>query len=240
MYKTVKGSRVGAAILDIIFYSIITSILIIISVFPFIQSLSEQDRQQLGDMGNNNIFTPTIVPENIHSTILTYLVVMIIFVYLWTLIYYVVIPYYNNGSTIGKKILKIKVFDPNRSASASKPVSFIKLFLRSVDMWFSTLSLIVLPLIFVYIDGYNISSIILQYSSNVIAIIVLICILIDARGQTFYDKFLKLQVVFSDTNTTAVNYVTNGYTSHPNNNNNTFENNEQNSNYNDPNNINNQ
>ena len=116
---------------------------------------------------------------------IVYTIVNIIFV----IVYFIIIPYFFKGQTIGKKIFKIKVFKENK-------LTITSLIIRNLII--NGLAYMVLTLILLFILPYNIyfiSTSILTLIQLTIMIITIIGIIKNNRKLIIHDKLSKTQVV---------------------------------------------
>lgn len=110
--------------------------------------------------------------------------------------YFVIFQKYNNGQTIGKKIMKIKVIDLNNDK-----VSLLNYFLRSLCIYYiyigNVISLIINSIL-VYIlnpSNYMIINLVISYFFLILSFIILLSILIRKDKRGFHDLISKTKVV---------------------------------------------
>lgn len=116
---------------------------------------------------------------------IVYTVVNIIFV----IVYFIIVPYFFKGQTIGKKVFKIKVFKENK-------LTITSLIIRNLII--NGLAYMSLTLILLFILPYNIYFIItsiLTLIQLIIMIIIIIGIIKNNKKLILHDKLSKTQVV---------------------------------------------
>lgn len=182
--KSIKGERIGAAIVDQIilgFISFVLGILItMLIVFTIYQNNSYESRQFIIFNSDKSIITQAI----------TFFVSL-----LFTFVYFTLIPYFTKGKTIGKSIVGIKVVSIDY-----KKASFLQLLIRNI-FFFETLILSGISLIILSTINENnafsmlFSSGFLGLLSIVINIVILIMILATSDERGFHDMIAKTCVV---------------------------------------------
>ena len=116
---------------------------------------------------------------------IVYTIVNIIFV----IVYFIIIPYFFKGQTIGKKFFKIKVFKENK-------LTITSLIIRNLII--NGLAYMSLTLILLFILPYNIYFIITSILTLIqltIMIIIIIGIIKNNKKLIIHDKLSKTQVV---------------------------------------------
>ena len=105
------------------------------------------------------------------------------------LLYFIAFQGYNNGQTVGKKILKIEVVD-----AEDNNITFKQLFLRSVFIYPIVLALLQIILIFVLNKStYLTFSTIISYLQYGIYLVCFITTIVSGRG--LHDKFAGTKVI---------------------------------------------
>lgn len=107
------------------------------------------------------------------------------------ILYFVVFQYYNNGQTLGKKIMKLRVISNNGDSLSLNQVAYRALIINSVLINM----LIVAALLFLGRNYYYYASLLLQIISEVIVIVTLIMIMFRKDGRGLHDIIAGTKVV---------------------------------------------
>lgn len=107
------------------------------------------------------------------------------------ILYFVVFQYYNNGQTLGKKIMKLRVISNNGDSLSLNQVAYRALVINSVLINM----LIVAALLFLGRNYYYYASLLLQIISEVIVIVTLIMIMFRKDGRGLHDIIAGTKVV---------------------------------------------
>ncbi len=193
--KTIKTNRLLAALLDLITVILITSIIVIpIAIIYYNKSginsfyyLVTEDiiktYQENGLIDKNLVFKAT-------SSSYVFFLIYIATSILIRFIYYVLIPTFNDGATLWKKVFSLKIVD-----SSGKKPTLLKLCLRSVMFWLSVITIPGAIILHYSFDAYGVYSQILSGISILIQLVVILVIALGVDGQIFYDKWLNLKIV---------------------------------------------
>lgn len=107
------------------------------------------------------------------------------------ILYFVVFQYYNNGQTLGKKIMKLRVISNNGDSLSLNQVAYRALIINSVLINM----LIVAALLFLGRNYYYYASLLLQIISEIIVIVTLIMIMFRKDGRGLHDIIAGTKVV---------------------------------------------
>lgn len=107
------------------------------------------------------------------------------------ILYFVVFQYYNNGQTLGKKIMKLRVISNNSDSLSLNQVAYRALIINSVLINM----LIVAALLFLGRNYYYYASLLLQIISEIIVIVTLIMIMFRKDGRGLHDIIAGTKVV---------------------------------------------
>ena len=107
------------------------------------------------------------------------------------ILYFVVFQYYNNGQTLGKKIMKLRVISNNGDSLSLNHVAYRALIINSVLINM----LIVAALLFLGRNYYYYASLLLQIISEIIVIVTLIMIMFRKDGRGLHDIIAGTKVV---------------------------------------------
>ena len=177
MQKSIKGERIGAAIIDYMIFSFVSSIpaVALIPLVGFESFLTWLLSSEF-----------TVVPDNfVLYTILNAVAALII-----GLILYAIIPTKNNGQTLGKMMLKIRAVTlDNQNPSLSVHA------LRAIMLWSAYVNL---PLLVFLSFDYFTATVIMSGASFLTGALVLvsvIMILANQDGRGLHDNLTKTQVI---------------------------------------------
>ncbi len=107
------------------------------------------------------------------------------------ILYFIVFQYYNNGQTLGKKIMKLRVISNNGDSLSLNQVAYRALIINSVLINM----LIVAALLFLGRNYYYYASLLLQIISEIIVIVTLIMIMFRKDGRGLHDIIAGTKVV---------------------------------------------
>lgn len=196
--KAMFSQRLLAFIIDIFILSIITALIIsFISVNNTASKLYDEQNKILEDYidGNYNMEDYVNKMIDIEYDISKYTVVSSLVAIVISLLYYVVYPCYNDGQTIGKKILKIKVKKVN-----DKELSMNDLLIRSMINNSILLNIICIILVLLLNKSlYLTTSSLFNGIQYLIMFISVILIAFSKSSQGIHDRIVKTEVVMVDT-----------------------------------------
>jgi len=141
---------------------------------------------------NNEINTGTYLNQysnisyNLDKENIIYTIINIIFI----VIYFIIIPFFYNGQTIGKKLLKIKVIKENGKLTIKD------LIIRNIII--NGLGFILISLILIYLIpalGYFIITLILSIVQLIVIIITMVAIIKSDEHLGLHDKITNTKVV---------------------------------------------
>lgn len=193
--KPFFAERICAIILDMLIVSTIASLV----VFPFLDSkaitkLNNQALEVIDSYDENKINTETYFSERIsilYQTARTNGIVTIIQIIIMIL-YFMVYQFYNDGQTIGKKIMKIKVVNNDEDMPLTMNNIVIRsLIINSILMNMISLSFAIFSEQYVYFYGVFIFEVI-QYAVIVIS---LLLIIIGKQGRGVHDMIARTKVI---------------------------------------------
>lgn len=196
--KAMFSQRLLAFIIDIFILSIITALIIsFIPVNNTASKLYDEQNKILEDYidGNYNMEDYVNKMIDIEYDISKYTVVSSLVAIVISLLYYVVYPCYNDGQTIGKKILKIKVKKVN-----DKELSMNDLLIRSMINNSILLNIICIILVLLLNKSlYLTTSSLFNGIQYLIMFISVILIAFSKSSQGIHDRIVKTEVVMVDT-----------------------------------------
>lgn len=196
--KAMFSQRLLAFIIDIFILSIITALIIsFIPVNNTASKLYDEQNKILEDYidGNYNMEDYVNKMIDIEYDISKYTVVSSLVAIVISLLYYVVYPCYNDGQTIGKKILKIKVKKVN-----DKELSMNDLLIRSMINNSILLNIICIILVLLLNKSlYLTTSSLFNGIQYLIMFISVILIAFSKSSQGIHDRIAKTEVVMVDT-----------------------------------------
>lgn len=179
--KKVSGERLGAAILDSIFVSIVS----LIPMGIYMAIILDFD-----DIFNSLLVNLTFGEEG-YTMFLVYSIVVELII---GILYFGLLPYKKNGQTWGKKILRIKAVD-----EYGENPTFIKHLIRAIQNW--TVYISVPFLLLMLIVNEEIFIIVFGLFGNVMNLVVFVSlILVFARedGRGIHDLLANTMVVSAD------------------------------------------
>lgn len=196
--KAMFSQRLLAFIIDLVFISMITSIItMFVPVNDTATKLYEEQNRVLEGYVDGTVSMEEYVNQIVdlsydisRQTVIVSIVAVVI-----SLLYYVVYPCYNNGQTFGKKLMKIKIKKTN-----DKELTMNDLLVRSMINNSILVNIInIILVLFLSKSLYlSISSVVssIQY---LVLIISLIMIAFTKNAQGLHDKVCKTEVVVADT-----------------------------------------
>ncbi len=195
------GKRILAYLFDIILVYFLVSLIIgIRAINPTYDKYleeSEKYNELLKDFEDEKITAEEVanlsgdIAYNLNRYSISYNIVIVVVL----IGYFVFFQKYNNGQTLGKKIMKIKIV----SSLKDKNVSLLRYLLRSISTYYIMLGGIiplVLNSILIFIipkNSYMLVSSIINYAFFTISIVSLI--LLWARKNTIHDTLAKTKVI---------------------------------------------
>lgn len=180
MYKKVSLERLVAAIIDSILVSIVTSI-------PgFVYFASKGIGELMDYLLNSN-------DEKYLEDMMTFSLITFVFGLIFSIIYFVYLPYKSNGQTPGKKLLRIKAIDE----FGNNP-TFKQHFIRAIQNWNTYAIAPVMLLILVNMVLYSIVETIVISLVTVVVTFTYLMILIREDGRGLHDIISETRVVRAD------------------------------------------
>ena len=196
--KAMFSQRLLAFIIDLVFISMITSIItMFVPVNDTTTKLYEEQNRVLEGYVDGTVSMEEYVNQMVdlsydisRQTVIVSIVAVVI-----SLLYYVVYPCYNNGQTFGKKLMKIKIKKTN-----DKELSMNDLLIRSMINNSILVNIITIALVlFLSKDLYLSMSSLLSSVQYLVLIISLIMIAFTKNAQGLHDKVVHTEVVQADT-----------------------------------------
>lgn len=181
MYKRVNGERFVAAMIDAIIVSIVSIIPVIIFLFA---SGWESLVDYMVDGGG------FLEEESWYST---FLIIAVLTETVVGIIYFVYVPYKQNGQTFGKKIMKIKAIDE----FGNNP-SFKQHFIRAIQNWNTYVSALTFFIFYINVTMFTVISSSLGSMVGLVAFISYMMILIKEDGRGIHDLITDTRIVKSD------------------------------------------
>lgn len=196
--KAMFSQRVLAFIIDFILLSIITSLIVMfVPVNDTAAELYEEQNRVLKGYTEGTVSMEEYVNQMVDlgydiskQTVIVSIVTIVI-----SLLYYVVYPCYNNGQTLGKKLMKIKIKKTN-----DKELTMNDLLVRGMINNSILVNIITVALVlFLSKDLYLSVSSLLSSIQYLVLIISLIMIAFTKNAQGLHDKIVNTEVVIADT-----------------------------------------
>lgn len=196
--KAMFSQRVLAFLIDLFILSIITSLItMFIPINDTATKLYEEQNRVLEGYVDGSVSMEEYVNQMVdlgydisRQTVIVSIVTIVI-----SLLYYVVYPCYNNGQTLGKKLMKIKIKKTNDTE-----LSMNDLLIRSMINNSILVNIInVILVLFLSKNLYLSTSSLVSFIQYLVLIISLIMIAFTKNAQGLHDKVCKTEVVVADT-----------------------------------------
>lgn len=196
--KAMFSQRVLAFLIDLLLLSIICSLItMFVPVNDTATKLYEEQNRVLEGYVDGSVSMEEYVNQMVdlgydisRQTVIVSIVTIVI-----SLLYYVVYPCYNNGQTLGKKLMKIKIKKTNDTE-----LSMNDLLIRSMINNSILVNIInVILVLFLSKNLYLSTSSLVSFIQYLVLIISLIMIAFTNNAQGLHDKVCKTEVVVADT-----------------------------------------
>ena len=196
--KAMFSQRVLAFLIDLLLLSIICSLItMFVPVNDTATKLYEEQNRVLEGYVDGSVSMKEYVNQMVdlgydisRQTVIVSIVTIVI-----SLLYYVVYPCYNNGQTLGKKLMKIKIKKTNDTE-----LSMNDLLIRSMINNSILVNIInVILVLFLSKNLYLSTSSLVSFIQYLVLIISLIMIAFTKNAQGLHDKVCKTEVVVADT-----------------------------------------
>ena len=196
--KAMFSQRVLAFLIDLVLISMITSLItMFVPVNDTATKLYEEQNRVLEGYVEGTVSMEEYVNQMVdlsydisRQTVIVSIVTIVI-----SLLYYVVYPCYNNGQTLGKKLMKIKIKKTNDTE-----LSMNDLLIRSMINNSIMVNIInVILVLFLSKNLYLSTSSLVSFIQYLVLIISLIMIAFTKNAQGLHDKVCKTEVVVADT-----------------------------------------
>lgn len=191
--KAMFISRLVAFLIDFVIVLFAASLIAI----PFtdtkkINGLYDKSHELVNDFGTNKISTKEYIAEYINisydvakSNGMTTIIVVLI-----GLFYYTVIPLYNNGKTLGKKLMKIRMISRSGELTANQLI-FRSFIANSLLLDFVSIILLLISSKTIYFYCFGLFSII-QYLITIVSIVM---VMYGKNGLALHDLIARTKVV---------------------------------------------
>ena len=196
--KAMFSQRVLAFLIDLLLLSIICSLItMFVPVNDTATKLYEEQNRVLEGYVDGSVSMEEYVNQMVdlgydisRQTVIVSIVTIVI-----SLLYYVVYPCYNNGQTLGKKLMKIKIKKTNDTE-----LSMNDLLIRSMINNSILVNIInVILVLFLSKNLYLSTSSLVSFIQYLVLIISLIMIAFTKNAQGLHDKVCKTEVIVADT-----------------------------------------
>lgn len=196
--KAMFSQRVLAFLIDLVLLSIICSLItMFVPVNDTATKLYDEQNRVLEGYVDGSVSMEEYVNQMVdlgydisRQTVIVSIVTIVI-----SLLYYVVYPCYNNGQTLGKKLMKIKIKKTNDTE-----LSMNDLLIRSMINNSILVNIInVILVLFLSKNLYLSTSSLVSFIQYLVLIISLIMIAFTNNAQGLHDKVCKTEVVVADT-----------------------------------------
>lgn len=196
--KAMFSQRVLAFLIDLVLLSIICSLItMFVPVNDTATKLYEEQNRVLEGYVDGSVSMEEYVNQMVdlgydisRQTVIVSIVTIVI-----SLLYYVVYPCYNNGQTLGKKLMKIKIKKTNDTE-----LSMNDLLIRSMINNSILVNIInVILVLFLSKNLYLSTSSLVSFIQYLVLIISLIMIAFTKNAQGLHDKVCKTEVIVADT-----------------------------------------
>ena len=196
--KAMFSQRVLAFLIDLVLLSIICSLItMFVPVNDTATKLYEEQNRVLEGYVDGSVSMEEYVNQmvDLGYDISRQTVIVSIGTIAISLLYYVVYPCYNNGQTLGKKLMKIKIKKTNDTE-----LSMNDLLIRSMINNGILINIInVILVLFLSKNLYLSTSSLVSFIQYLVLIISLIMIAFTNNAQGLHDKVCKTEVVVADT-----------------------------------------
>ena len=206
MKTSILSKRISAYLIDILFLFVIINLITDIKfINPYYDKYIESYEQysELIENYNNEEINEEEFNElyNInYYEVSKYSIAYNVVIVLSIILYFVVFQKFNNGQTLGKKFLKIKVVENNTEENAS----LLKYFLRSLPIYFIYIGGI-LPLIInsilVFVlneNNYMFISTIISYGFLILSIVTLVMLNVRKDERGIHDLLANTKVIYME------------------------------------------
>ena len=196
--KSMFRQRVLAFIIDFFILGLISSLIIMfVPVSETASKLYEEQNKILMSYSEGTVSMEEYVNQliDLEYDIAKQTVIVSIVTIVISILYYVVYPCYNNGQTLGKKLMKIKI-----KKTDDTDLSMNDLLIRGMinnSILVNIISIILV--LFLSKDLYLSTSSLLNIIQYLVLIISLIMIAFTKNAQGLHDKVCKTEVVVADT-----------------------------------------
>ncbi len=196
--KAMFSQRVLAFLIDLLLLSIICSLItMFVPVNDTATKLYDEQNRVLEGYVDSSVSMEEYVNQMVdlgydisRQTVIVSIVTIVI-----SLLYYVVYPCYNNGQTLGKKLMKIKIKKTNDTE-----LSMNDLLIRSMINNSILVNIInVILVLFLSKNLYLSTSSLVSFIQYLVLIISLIMIAFTKNAQGLHDKVVHTEVVQADT-----------------------------------------
>lgn len=204
MKTSIISKRISAYLIDILFLFVVINLITGIKfINPYYDKYIESYEQysELIENYNNEEINEEEFNElyNInYYEVSKYSIAYNVVIVLSIILYFVVFQKFNNGQTLGKKFLKIKVVENNTEENAS----LLKYFLRSLPIYFIYIGGI-LPLIInsilVFVlneNNYMFISTIISYGFLILSIVTLVMLNVRKDERGIHDLLANTKVIY--------------------------------------------
>ena len=204
MKTSILSKRISAYLIDILFLFVVINLITGIKfINPYYDKYIESYEQysELIENYNNEEINEEEFNElyNInYYEVSKYSIAYNVVIALSIILYFVVFQKFNNGQTLGKKFLKIKVVENNTEENAS----LLKYFLRSLPIYFIYIGGI-LPLIInsilVFVlneNNYMFISTIISYGFLILSIVTLVMLNVRKDERGIHDLLANTKVIY--------------------------------------------
>lgn len=204
MKISILSKRISAYLIDILFLFVLISLITEIKfINPYYDKyietyesyneiLEQYSNEEITEAEFNKLYN--INYYNVTKYSISYNIVIIVVIFL----YFVVFQKFNNGQTLGKKLMKIKVTNNNEESK----VSLIKYFIRSLPMYFiyvGGLIPLIINSVLVFIlneNNYMNVTMIISYAFLIISIVSFVMINIRKDERGIQDLLANTKVIY--------------------------------------------
>jgi len=204
MKISILSKRISAYLIDILFLFVLISLITEIKfINPYYDKyietyesyneiLEQYSNEEITEAEFNKLYN--INYYNVTKYSISYNIIIIVVIFL----YFVVFQKFNNGQTLGKKLMKIKIVNNNEE----KNVSLLKYFIRSLPMYFiyvGGLIPLIINSILVFIlneNNYMNVTMIISYAFLIISIVSFVMINIRKDERGIQDLLANTKVIY--------------------------------------------